>query len=206
MRILHLIVLILLCDSSFAQGKEQPLKNLFNEFHASVNHGILNERTFFGGGLGVSHVFRPDKIFAVRTGLDFQFFHAWSDQGEHPSHYSSTRNIHYSYVDLTIPLIMRFNIRWVFIELGGNLGVGIAGQRRATTTNYSGFQQPSVTTTSHDSWNPGVSAGLFLGIGARIPLNEKLDLLIRPDVGSCMAFNQEFGNLYARLCIGIHLK
>ncbi len=205
MRIIYFIILNLFYNASFAQEKEQPLKNLFNELHVSVNHGILNERTFFGGGIGVSHVFRPDKIFAFRTGLDFQFFHAWSDQEEQLSHYSSTKNIHYSYMDLTVPLVLRLNIKWIFMELGGNLAVGIAGQRRADVTNDF-YMQPSVKTTTKDSWNPGVSAGLVLGIGARIPLNEKLDLLIRPDVGSSMAFNQEFSNLFGRLCIGIHLK
>jgi hypothetical protein len=113
--------------------------------------------------------------------------------------------VHYSYVDLAIPVLLRINIRWVFIELGVNLGVGIAGQRRATVTTYSDFQ-PSVETTTKGSWNPGFSAGPALGIGGRIPLNEKVDLLIRPDVGISSSFGKEFSNWYGRLCLGIHLK
>ncbi len=203
MRFLLFIVVMGFSLSSFGQEKEQPLKNLFNEFHASVNHEL--GKGFFGGGLAANHVFRPDKIVSFRTGLDFQFFHSWSDSENSHSYYSSVKDVHYSYVDLTIPIVLRINIRWVFIELGANLGVGIAGQRRATVTSYYD-QQPSVVTTTKGSWNPGISVGPVLGIGARIPLNEKLDLLIRPDVGISMAFNQEFSNLYGRLCIGIHLK
>ena len=185
------------------QEKEQPLKNLFNEFHASVNHEL--GKGFFGGGLGLNHVFRPDKVVSFRTGLDFQFFRAWRDSENNHSHYSSVKDVHYSYTDLTIPVVMRINIRWVFIELGVNLGVGIAGQRRATVTSYYD-QQPSVETTTKDSWNPGISVGPVIGIGARIPLNEKLDLLVRPDVGLSGSLQEEFSSLYGRLCIGIHLK
>nr|WP_294857971.1 hypothetical protein [uncultured Fluviicola sp.] len=78
---------------AFAQEEKQPLKNLFNEFHASVNHEMGNG--FFGGGLGVNHVFRPDKVVAFRTGLDFQFFHAWSDSEDSHSYYSSVKDVHY---------------------------------------------------------------------------------------------------------------
>lgn len=200
---ISLFVFVGCLSCAFGQDKEQPLKNLFNEYHASVNHGIGDG--FFGGGLGVNHVFRPDKIVSLRTGMDFQFFHAWSPNGEHPSHYTSTKNVHYSYVDLTIPIVMRINIRWIFIELGANLAVGIAGQRRATVTNYYD-QQPSVVTSTKGYWNPGISVGPVFGIGARIPLNEKLDLLVRPDIGASVSFREDFLNLYGRLCIGIHLK
>jgi hypothetical protein len=196
---------ILLTFSVYCSGQEkkQDLKNLFNEYGVSVNHGIGTG--FFGGGLGANHVFHPDKVVSFRTGLEFQFFHAWSDSESHPSHYSSTKNIHYSYVDLTVPIVMRLNVRWLFIELGGHVGAGISGQRRATVTNYSDFQ-PAVETTTKDSWNPGISAGLLFGIGTRIPLTEKLDLLIRPDVGASAYFQQDFLNLYGRLCVGIHLN
>ena len=152
----------------------------------------------------VNHVFVAYKIVYLRAGIDFQFFHAWADS-EDPSHYSSTKNIHYTYVDLTIPILMRINIRWVFIELGGSLGAGITGQKKATVTTYSDYQAP-VETIIKSSWNPGFSAGPVFGIGTRIPLNEKLDLLIRPDVGASIYFREEFLNLYGRLCVGIHLK
>jgi hypothetical protein len=196
-RITLIIWISLFCYlSSFAQEKEQPLKNLFNEFHASVNHELGTG--FFGGGLAANHVFRPDKVVSFRTGLDFQFFHHWSDSEDTHSYYSSMKNVHYSYVDLTIPIVLRINIKWVFIELGANLGVGIAGQRKAIVTSY--YEQlPSVETTTKEAWNPGISVGPVIGIGALIPLNEKLDLLIRPDVGLS-------GSLREELCIGIHLK
>lgn len=189
-------------NRSFTQEKEQPLRNLFNEYHVSVNHGIGNG--FFGGGLGANHVFNPDKIVSFRTGIDFQFFHVWGNAAD-PSHYSSTKDIRYSYVDLNVPIIMRINIKWMFMELGGNLGIGITGQQRATVTSYSDYEPP-VETEIKDSWNPGISLGPVFGIGTLIPLNEKLDLMIRPDVGASVYFQQEFVNLYGRLCVGLHLK
>lgn len=202
MRLLLSLIFMSFLNWNFAQEKEQPLKNLFNEYHVSVNHGIGNG--FFGGGLGANHVFNPDKIVSFRTGIDFQFFHVWGDAAD-PSHYSSTKDIRYSYVDLNVPIIMRINIKWIFMELGGNLGVGITGQRRATVINYSDYG-PSVETAIRESWNSGISIGPVLGIGSRIPLNEKLDLLIHPDIGASVYFQQEFVNLYGRLCVGIHLK
>ncbi|MGV3613487.1 MAG: hypothetical protein ACO1N0_21185 [Fluviicola sp.] len=202
MKLKLVTIAILLLNGAFAQEKEQPLKNLFNEFHASVNHPLGNG--FLGGGLGANRIFRPDKVFSFRTGLDFQFFHVWGNAAD-PSHYSSTKDVRWAYADLIIPIVMRFNIKYVFIELGGNLGVGIAGQQRATVTDFSNYQSFVVTNTK-DSWSSGFSIGPMFGVGTLIPLNEKMDLLIRPDIGASVHFRQEFSNFYARLCIGIHLK
>jgi hypothetical protein len=200
MRLLLSLILMSFLNWGFTQEKEQPLRNLFNEYHASVNHGIGDGS--FGGGVGVNHVFNPDKVISFRTGLDFQFFSSQTYSNP-PSHFGSPYDYYCSYVDLSIPFIMRINIKWVFIELGGNLVAGIAGQKRGILTYYS---QPLPETTTKDSWNPGFSVGPLLGIGARIPINEKLDLLIRPDVGANISLDQEFGNLYGRLCVGLHLK
>ncbi|WP_343634573.1 hypothetical protein [Fluviicola sp.] len=200
MKIALFLVVLVLSFFCSAQEKEQPLKNLFNEYYISVNHGIGDGS--FGGGLGLNHVFHPDKIVSFRTGLDFQYFSEMS-YSEQPSHFGSPYDYYCSYVDLTVPIVMRINIKWVFIELGGNLAVGIAGQKRGVLSDYS---QPLLETTTKDSWNPGFSVGPVLGIGARIPMNEKLDLLIRPDVGASISLDREFGNLYGRLCVGIHLK
>ena len=200
MRLSLIFIFMSFLNRSFTQEKEQPLNKLFNEFHTSINHGIGDGS--FGAGLGVNHVFNPDKVVSFRTGLDFQFF---SDQrySDPPSHFGSPYDYYCSYVDLSIPFIMRINIKWVFMELGGNLVAGIAGQKRGILTYYS---QPLPETTTADSWNPGFSVGPLVGIGARIPLTEKLDLLIRPDVGASISLDRQFGNLYGRLCVGIHLK
>ena len=134
MRLLLSLIFMSFLNWNFAQEKEQPLRNLFNEYHVSVNHGIGDGS--FGGGLGVNHVFHPDKVISFRTGLDFQFF---SDQtySNPPSHFGSPYDYYCSYVDLTIPFIMRINIKWVFMELGGNLVAGIAGQKRGILKDYS---------------------------------------------------------------------
>lgn len=203
-------ILVLICMqlfSAFGQEKEPSLKKLFNEFHVSANHGIpINSgiRTFFGAGLGANKVFRSEKMIAFRTGLDFQFFHTWGNSGD-PAHYSSISNVHYSYLDLTIPVVLRINIGMTFIELGGNLGLGILGQKRYT--QHTSFDnQASTEIIKKESLNQGFSVGPVFGVGVLIPMNEKLDLLIRPDVGASVYFKEEFTNVYARLCIGIHLK
>ena len=202
MRFLLFISLFFFLDPVSAQEEKQPLKDLFNEYYVSVNHGI--GKGFFGGGLGVNHVFHPDKIVSIRTGLDLQYFQTWGNPVQ-PSHYSSERDVRCLYVNFDIPVVVRINFHWAFIELGANFGVGLAGQRSATvTTSYD--YQPSVESTKKESWNPGFSVGPVLGIGARIPLNDKLELLVRPDVGASLAFRYEFMNFYGRLCIGIHLK
>lgn len=205
MRLWTIIGAILMFLSNvFAQEKEQKLKNLFNEFHVSANHGIGSSKGFFGAGLGINKVFRPEKVIAFRTGLDFQFFHTWGNSGD-PAHYSSISNVHYSFLDLTIPVVLRINIGMTFIELGGNLGLGILGQKRYN--QHASFDnQASTEIIKKESLNQGFSVGPVLGVGVLIPMNEKLDLLIRPDVGANVYFKEAFTNVYARLCIGIHLK
>jgi hypothetical protein len=81
---------------------------------------------------------------------------------------------------------------------------GIAGEKRGVLKDT--YSNATFDATSKDSWNPGFSVGPLVGIGTRIPLTEKLDLLIRPDVGASISLDREFGNLYGRLCVGIHLK
>ena len=206
MRILLFFILIGSLNGVIAQEKEQPLKNLFNEFHASVNHGIplfMQDRTFFGVGLGANKVFRSDKIVAFRTGLELQLFHSWQANGD-PSHFSYTENIHSYFLDLSVPLALRMNINHLFVEVGGNIGVGVGGQRRET---YSSFPlgQPTVTTEQKTKTGSGFWLGPAVGIGTLISLNERLDLLIRPDVQLNWQIYDGL-NLYARLCVGIHLK
>ena len=57
MRRLLFIGLLVLSFSGLAQDKKQ-FRDCFNEFHASVNHGIPfggYTKTFFGGGLGMQY-------------------------------------------------------------------------------------------------------------------------------------------------------
>nr|WP_294857973.1 hypothetical protein [uncultured Fluviicola sp.] len=180
------------------------MKHLFNEFHASVNHGIplyTEDRTFFGTGLGAGKVFRAEKIVAFRSGLELQLFHCW--QANDPSHFTNGSNIHSYFVDLSVPVIMRINISHFFVELGGNVGVGVGGRKQETT--YSSSTGQTVMTVQKSRTGSGFWLGPAFGIGTLIPLNERLDLLIRPDVQLNW---QIYGgmDLYGRLSVGIHLK
>lgn len=189
---------------AFGQKEKPAFKDYFNEYYVSVNHGIASSRTFFGAGLGASHVFQPQNVITFRTGVDLQFFHAWASSGA-PAHYSSVQNIHRTFIDLTIPLVIRLNIKMVFIEFGGNLGCGMAGWERHTQSNFPP-NQPVSQTEQKQAWNPRLSAGGTGGVGVLIPLNEKLELLVRSDFGASAYFQREYSNVYARLCIGIHIK
>jgi hypothetical protein len=205
MKSLLFVIALILSKWSFGQEKKL-FKDYFNEFHVSVNHGIPlfpADRTFFGGGLGISHVFCADKIISFRTGLDFQLFHEWDEFGE-PAHYSSVKNIHYFFVDLSAPLMMRLNVSRFFVEFGANVGVGVGGRMRSTVSSYTPYQ-PTTTTEQKSRTGSGFWFGPALGIGTLIPLNEKLDLLVRPDIQ--LNWNIfEHMNLYGRLCVGIRLK
>lgn len=187
---------------SYSQDTKPTRPPIFNEFHASMNHSL--GPGFLGGGVAANHVFYSEKVVSLRTGLELNYFHIWGGSSE-PSHYSAVKDMHYAFADLTIPLVMRVNVRPVFFELGGNLGFGIAGLKKGTSITYFDLQ-PAIETKIKESWSSGFSAGPYFGIGARIPMHEKLDLLIRPDVGANLHFSKNLLNLYGRLCIGIHLK
>lgn len=211
MRIICFTILILFCSCSFAQEKEQPLKNLFNEFHVSVNHGVLNERTFFGGGLGASHVFRADRIVGARAGLELELFHIHAGNTNPPYSDETRKNQHFYLTSLTFPINLRLSfgkkIRFLF-ELGGRGGFVVSRYSTAdvlrTGPNYEAYFEH--VKTNKVAVGLG-TVGLNSGIGALIPLNEKLDLLVRPDFGvNLFFFDDPRIHFYGRLCIGIHLK
>ena len=79
--------------------KKQSFKNLFNEFQVSVNHGAANPKTFFGAGIGASHVFKPDRVVGSRVGLEVDFFHFWGGDITPPYSTETRRNQHFSILD-----------------------------------------------------------------------------------------------------------
>ena len=87
------------------------------------------------------------------------------------------------------------------------MGTGVVGWERYTNYSFP-MGQPTVQTEQKQGWSSGFFLGSMAGIGGLIPLNERMDLLIRPDVGANFYFYSDDGliYLYGRLCIGIHLK
>ncbi|TSJ45532.1 hypothetical protein [Fluviicola chungangensis] len=126
-----LIFFFLLSGSGFSQLDEQSLRNLFNEFHVSVNHGIGSERNFFGAGLGVNHVFRADQALGARVGLQADFYHFWNGgvSGPEFNKYESRYNQHFNALNISVPIAMQVNfgysVRYLF-EMGAELGVNAA--------------------------------------------------------------------------------
>ncbi len=54
--------------------KQQPLKNLVNEFHISVNHGIGSSKEFFGGGWEQTEFLDLKKYLLFELDWNFNFF------------------------------------------------------------------------------------------------------------------------------------
>lgn len=127
MKQLLLIALISSFTSCFAQEKK-TFKDYFNEFHVSVNHGVplnASDRAFFGGGLGMSHVFLMDRTVGARTGLELECFHITDYNAVPPESDKARSNQHFYLTSLTIPLNLRINFgekKNIFLELGGKLG------------------------------------------------------------------------------------
>ena len=121
------LIIVGVSISCFAQEvNKQSLKNLFNEFQISVNYGAANPRTFFGVGIGASHVFRSDRALGSRVGLEVDFFHFWSGEITPPYSNDVRKNQHYYSTNVSVPFALQLNfgnqIRFLF-ELGGRLGV-----------------------------------------------------------------------------------
>ncbi|MDR0803202.1 hypothetical protein [Fluviicola sp.] len=202
-------------------GQEKKFKDYFNEFHVSLNHGVPfyllysglvpEERTFFGGGLGISHVFRADRVVGARAGLELECFHIWDRGGFPPEFDYAVKNRHFYLTNLTIPINLRLSFgrktRFIF-ELGGRFGLILFPVVVADVGHYSSDWEGEVFVREKRAGNVGLGiAGLNTGIGMNVPLNEKLDLLIRPDAGANLFSLEDTRiNLYGRLCVGIHLK
>ncbi|TSJ45530.1 hypothetical protein [Fluviicola chungangensis] len=187
MRILLLFVLIGSLNFTFGQEKEQPLKNLFNEYQISINHGAANPRTFFGGGLGAGHVFRSDKTVGSKVGLEADFFHFWNGEITPPYSNEPRRNQHYYSTNISVPFAFQLNFGTpihFLIELGGRLGVNVHTQYSADvyqtaidSESFGKFEYEKTTLSL------GAFLGLNGGVGVIIPLNERCNLVLKPDVG-----------------------
>lgn len=199
---------------AFTQEKK-TFKDYFNEFHVSVNHGVplnANDRAFFGGGIGMSHVFRVDRTIGARAGLELECFHITDYNAGPPESDKVRQNQHFYLTSLTVPLNLRIGFgekKRIFLELGGRLGFVVFGYYTAdilqTGPNSESYFQHVKTTKAPVGLG---TVGLNSGIGTTFPLNEELDLVIHPDFGGNLFFmdTHERMYLYGRLCVGVLLK
>lgn len=215
MKKLLLIISVISCISGFAQEEKRSFKDYFNEFHITMNHGVplnANDRAFFGGGLGMSHVFRADKIIGARAGLELELFHVTDYNVGPPESDRVRKNQHFYLTSLTIPLNIRVGFGHktrFFFELGGRVGFIVLGYYtadvlQAGASNDYYFEHVKTTKAPVGFGTVGLNSG----IGTSIPLNEKLDMVIHPDFGANLFFMDYHDRiyLYGRLCVGIHLK
>lgn len=215
MRIGLVVLFLVVSFSGFTQEKKKRFKDYFNEFHVSVNHGVplnANDRAFFGGGLGMNHVFRADRTVGARAGLELELFHVTDYNVGPPESDRVRKNQHFYLTSLTIPLNLRLGFGHktrFFFELGGRAGFVVLGYYtadvlQAGVNNDYYFEHVKTTKVPVGAG----TVGLTSGIGTSVPLNEKLDLVIHPDFGANLFFFDYHDRiyLYGRLCVGIHLK
>lgn len=209
---LSLFFLLTSClNLCFAQEKK-TFKDYFNEFHISVNHGVplnANDRPFFGGGLGMSHVFRADRTVGARAGLELDFFHFWDKGGFDHFLEQTIVNKHLYLTSLSVPINLRINLgekKNFHIELGGRLGFNLYSWYEADILHSDSGNQPYFVHERHPGGPVGFAfAGVNSGIGVRIPFNEKLDFLIRPTF-QMNIYNLDRLHFYTQLNLGVHLK
>lgn len=196
------------------------------EMHYSVNRtfGHSETNTYYGGGIGANVLFRDTSVFNFKTGLEVNYFHTW-DGSVYSSHTTSRNDLHYRYAIVSFPAFARLtfgNRVKLFLEAGTYLGFCVAGKVRYTYTSYpTSPGQPTITSEQNDSYNTGLFLSPAVGMGLRFRLSECLDLFIKPEfafaknirfsgnqVGSGYGGDYDFNYsyLYARLCVGLHLK
>lgn len=209
------VFFFLLSGSGFSQVNEQSLRNLFNEFHVSVNRGIGSERNFFGAGLGVNHIFRADQALGARIGLQADFYHFWNEgvSGPEFNKYESRYNQHFNALNISVPVDLQVNfgysVRYLF-EMGAELGVNATTAYSADI--HSSYDPPGVNDHINSTLNLGALLGFNMGVGVRIPFNDGVSFLIKPVIG-VQAYLSGFksdglttGNGYAKLTLGILLN
>lgn len=187
------------------------------ELHVSVNHPLSSDneaRTFYGAGIGANVLFADTSLVSFKTGVEFNFFHTW-DSRIYAGHFASQTNVHYQYVALAIPAIVRFSFGRefkLFIESGAYVGVGY-GKMRSDYSSYSPYNNTSFKGYRYDEYFPGLSFTPMFGLGGRFPLFDRMDLVLKPEFAFVLnefgsdngtEFNRGF--FYAKLSLGIHLK
>jgi hypothetical protein len=197
-----------------AQNRERDIPGW--EFHASVNHPISTKggvRTFYGGGIGVNVIFKDTNRVSFKTGLELNYFHTW-DSWLYSGHFSNQTNIHYQYAGLSIPALVRINFGNelnFLVEFGAYLGFSLGGEMRSNYFSYDPFSSESSNGFKYEKYVPGLSITPAIGFGTRLPLSNRLELLLKPELAFVKnanygedSFNNHF--FYARFCAGIHLK
>lgn len=188
-------ILIILLLIPFAARVQTPGL----EFHASINYPIASQ-TFPGAGLGANVLFREEKLVNFKIGLEINYFHTWDKV-----YYGGLNGDHH-YGVLSVPAMVRFTTgekHKGFFEMGTYVGIGF-GQ---TETGYYSYNNPQ-----YDTYFPGVVITPAIGLGGRFSLSERIDLLLKPEFALTMTefdLNDrlfETYYLYARFCVGIHLK
>ena len=208
-----IIILVFISLTAESQEKQKAIRGF--EFYASVNHPISAKegvRTFYGGGIGANIIFNDTNQVSFKTGVEFNYFHTW-DSWLYSGHFSNQSNIHYQYAILSIPAVVRFNMGdefKLFLELGAYLGISLGGDMRSTYSTYDPISNYSFNGFKRENYFPGLSFTPMIGFGARVPLSERIDLVLKPEFAFMLnqenseSFNRHY--FYARFCAGIHLK
>lgn len=185
-----LIILLFIPFGIRAQG------NIGAEFHLSGNHPLIEGigATFFGGGIGGNVIFRDTNTLGIKTGIEINYFHT--------SQSLSYKSSNYHTIVLSLPVMVRFSAgkkNKLFFEMGTYVGIGSG---KSEVGKYS----------QYESYLPGLVISPAIGLGGRVSLSKRIDLLLRSELGltltdyhaSYSVFDTSYS--YVRFCAGIHLK
>lgn len=174
-------------------------RNTGFEFHLSGNHPLIEGigATFFGGGVGGNVIFRDTNTLGIKTGMEINYFHTWQASQNLSSNHGDNHCVF-----VTIPAMIRFSAgkkNRRFFEMGVYIGIGSGKSEMGKYSQY-------------EPYSSGLVISPAISFGGRIFLSERIDLLLRPELGLTVtdyyASDRVFETWYSyvRFCAGIHVK
>jgi hypothetical protein len=201
-----------------AQNEKQPFP--FDEFTISANKTTVadaNTSDRFGFGAGVYHTFLKQKKINLISGVEFNNTSQFKKLGTYSSKFASSYDITYHVYSVSIPFSARFNFgkktkffmeagAYIDLNFGSNMKGRIVSARSEidSTGHYYFVVHEGQLDTGADL--KFLNAGASGGIGVSIPLNSKIDLILKSDYRfgiRNLIDTDAFFNRYLRLVVGL---
>lgn len=176
---LFISILYFCSFSGNCQEKKSEFKldfgQIINEVHLGVNLSVVsngNTTNYFGGGLGIYHVWWEKKFYNLIFGIEYNYTRQYLKQ-LNMEEFSFAQDVDVQFHNFTFPLFMRFNFGKKikgFCEFGGYFELPITKGKG----DYYGYSKPYGTTFEENKKFPistGVNGGPLLGLGLKIPIS-----------------------------------
>lgn len=213
----------------FAQDKKGSLDVLtldekksfpFDEFTISCNRTTVGDsytHDRFGFGTGMYHTGLKKYSVNFIMGIEYNRTNLFKYSGGYTGHFSYQHDVTYHLNTISSPFFFRFNfgkkIKF-FLEAGAYIDLNLICSVTGLTETNSGMDSLGHYSNTESKFRSGAelkffNAGATTGIGVSIPLNSKLDLIIKSDyrygVRSLME-SDDFFNRYIRAVVGLKWK